>query len=123
MINPAEGGDFHLAKTGDFGVAVDNVAIIGCLLRAIAAAATCRPFGKAARTACHAKPLAREMSYSSMQHVASSALPTEAGRVQSTAAVGTSQVALFHALSGNAPSSQFTTLRTSVRDAEGIHDE
>ena len=24
MINPAEGGDFHLAKTGDFGVAVDN---------------------------------------------------------------------------------------------------
>ena len=23
MINPAEGGDFHLAKTGDFGVAVD----------------------------------------------------------------------------------------------------
>ena len=25
MINPAEGGDFHLAKTGDFGVAVDNV--------------------------------------------------------------------------------------------------
>lgn len=24
MINPAEGGDFHLAKTGDFGVAVDT---------------------------------------------------------------------------------------------------
>ena len=24
MINPAEGGDFHLAKTGDFGVAVDS---------------------------------------------------------------------------------------------------
>ena len=24
MINPAEGGDFHLAKTGDFGVAVDK---------------------------------------------------------------------------------------------------
>lgn len=24
MINPAEGGDFHLAKTGDFGVAVDR---------------------------------------------------------------------------------------------------
>ena len=26
MINPAEGGDFHLAKTGDFGVAVDKAA-------------------------------------------------------------------------------------------------
>ena len=24
MINPAEGGDFHLAKTGDFQLAVDT---------------------------------------------------------------------------------------------------
>ena len=24
MINPAEGGDFHLAKTGDLSLAVDN---------------------------------------------------------------------------------------------------
>ncbi len=24
MINPAEGGDFHLAKTGDLQLAIDN---------------------------------------------------------------------------------------------------
>lgn len=29
MINPAEGGDFHLAKTGDFGVAVDIAETVG----------------------------------------------------------------------------------------------
>lgn len=31
MINPAEGGDFHLAKTGDFGVAVDTIAALSAL--------------------------------------------------------------------------------------------
>ena len=31
MINPAEGGDFHLAKTGDFQLAVDSTRVIALL--------------------------------------------------------------------------------------------